>query len=151
MSKDLQRKREEFDAGKVWVVKIGSSLLTRNGRGLATDHISDWVEQIVQLRRAGKYIVLVSSGAVAEGMNRLGLTKRPGSIQLLQAAAAVGQMGLIQAYESHFQKYELHTAQVRLAKAPRAAWRWTHSLKSSRTSSRTPMLTKNQETAQMRE
>ncbi|HIG40377.1 MAG: glutamate 5-kinase [bacterium] len=114
MSKDLQRERDEFEAGEVWVVKIGSSLLTRNGQGLATDHISDWVAQIAELHKAGKQIVLVSSGAVAEGMTRLGLKKRPGSIQLLQAAAAVGQMGLIQAYESNFQKYGLHTAQVLL-------------------------------------
>ncbi len=114
MSKDLQRERDEFEAGEVWVVKIGSSLLTRNGQGLATDHISDWVAQIAELHKAGKQLVLVSSGAVAEGMTRLGLKKRPGSIQLLQAAAAVGQMGLIQAYESNFQKYGLHTAQVLL-------------------------------------
>ncbi len=114
MSKDLQRERDEFEAGEVWVIKIGSSLLTRNGQGLATDHISDWVAQIVELHKTGKQIVLVSSGAVAEGMSRLGLKKRPGSIQLLQAAAAVGQMGLIQAYESNFQKYGLHTAQVLL-------------------------------------
>ena len=114
MTKHLQSKRDEFEAGEVWVVKIGSSLLTRNGQGLATDHISDWVAQIVELHKEGKQIVLVSSGAVAEGMSRLGLKKRPGSIQLLQAAAAVGQMGLIQAYESNFQKYGLHTAQVLL-------------------------------------
>jgi glutamate 5-kinase len=114
MTKDLRSKRENFDAGRIWVVKIGSSLLTLNGRGLATEHIADWVGQIVQLRREGHHIVLVSSGAVAEGMSRLGMKKRPGSLQLLQAAAAVGQMGLIQAYESNFQKYDLHTAQVLL-------------------------------------
>jgi len=105
---------EAFDAGQVWVIKIGSSLLTRHGKGLALDLIADWAEQIVELRRSGIEVVLVSSGAVAEGMNRLGMSKRPQSLEKLQAAAAVGQMGLIQAYESRFQAYGLHTAQVLL-------------------------------------
>jgi glutamate 5-kinase len=105
---------EAFDAGQVWVIKIGSSLLTRNGKGLAMDLIADWVKQIVALHRAGIEVVLVSSGAVAEGMSRLGMTRRPRSLEKLQAAAAVGQMGLIQAYESQFKAYGLHTAQVLL-------------------------------------
>ena len=105
---------EAFDAGQVWVIKIGSSLLTRNGEGLAMDLIADWVKQIVALHRAGIEVVLVSSGAVAEGMSRLGMTRRPRSLEKLQAAAAVGQMGLIQAYESQFKSYGLHTAQVLL-------------------------------------
>jgi glutamate 5-kinase len=107
-------KPEAFDAGQVWVIKIGSSLLTRNGQGLAMDLIADWVKQIVELHRSGVEVVLVSSGAVAEGMSRLGMPRRPRSLEKLQAAAAVGQMGLVQAYESQFQSYGLHTAQVLL-------------------------------------
>jgi glutamate 5-kinase len=97
-----------------WVIKIGSALLTANGRGLAVDALDDWVEQIVALRKQGREILLVSSGAVAEGMTRLGWTRRPHALHELQAAAAIGQMGLIQAYESRFQRYGLHTAQVLL-------------------------------------
>ena len=97
-----------------WVVKIGSSLLTDDGQGLAVAAIDDWVEQMATLRQSGREILLVSSGAVAEGMTRLGWTQRPHSLHELQAAAAVGQMGLVQAYESRFQKYGLHTAQVLL-------------------------------------
>ncbi|MGB5541404.1 MAG: glutamate 5-kinase, partial [Gammaproteobacteria bacterium] len=97
-----------------WVVKIGSSLLTNDGQGLAVDAISGWVEQIAGLRQAGREVLLVSSGAVAEGMTRLGWKRRPHALHELQAAAAVGQMGLVQAYESRFQKFGLHTAQVLL-------------------------------------
>jgi glutamate 5-kinase len=97
-----------------WVVKIGSSLLTDDGQGLAVAAIDDWVEQMATLQQSGREILLVSSGAVAEGMTRLGWTQRPHSLHELQAAAAVGQMGLVQAYESRFQKYGLHTAQVLL-------------------------------------
>jgi len=97
-----------------WVIKIGSSLLTNDGRGLATDAIEGWVEQVVALKKTGREMLLVSSGAVAEGMTRLGWTRRPHALHELQAAAAVGQMGLIQAYESRFQRYGLHTAQVLL-------------------------------------
>ena len=97
-----------------WVVKIGSALLTNDGKGLALDAIDGWVEQIAALQQAGREILLVSSGAVAAGMTRLGWTQRPHSLHELQAAAAVGQMGLVQAYESRFQKYGLHTAQVLL-------------------------------------
>ena len=106
-----------FEPGKTWVIKIGSSLLTRNGAGLAIESMSLWVEQIVKLRQAGVQVVLVSSGAVAEGMSRLKMKKRPSSLPMLQAAAAVGQMGLVQAYESLFQQYGLHTAQILLTHA----------------------------------
>jgi glutamate 5-kinase len=99
---------------KRWVIKIGSALLTDNGRGLAVGAIDDWVGQIVALRKQGREILLVSSGAVAEGMTRLGWSRRPHALHELQAAAAIGQMGLIQAYESRFQRYGLHTAQVLL-------------------------------------
>ena len=97
-----------------WVVKIGSALLTNDGQGLALDAIDGWVEQMAALQQAGREILLVSSGAVAAGMMRLGWTQRPHSLHELQAAAAVGQMGLVQAYESRFQKFGLHTAQVLL-------------------------------------
>jgi glutamate 5-kinase len=97
-----------------WVVKIGSALLTDNGRGLAVTAIDSWVEQIAELRQQGREMLLVSSGAVAEGMTRLGWARRPHALYELQAAAAVGQMGLVQAYESRFQRFGLHTAQVLL-------------------------------------
>ncbi|HEY3698648.1 MAG TPA: glutamate 5-kinase [Spongiibacteraceae bacterium] len=97
-----------------WVIKIGSALLTNDGRGLYLAAIEQWVKQIVELRQRGIEIVLVSSGAVAEGMVRLGWKTRPHALHELQAAAAVGQMGLVQAYESQFQRYGLHTAQVLL-------------------------------------
>jgi glutamate 5-kinase len=97
-----------------WIVKIGSSLLTNDGQGLAAAAIDGWVEQMAGLQQQGHEILLVSSGAVAEGMTRLGWFRRPHAVHELQAAAAVGQMGLIQAYESRFQRYGLHTAQVLL-------------------------------------
>jgi len=106
--------RQEVVGARRWVVKIGSALLTDDGRGLNTAGIERWVGQLVELRRAGVELVLVSSGAVAEGMTRLGWKVRPTAIHELQAAAAVGQMGLVQAYESQFQRYGMHTAQVLL-------------------------------------
>lgn len=97
-----------------WVIKIGSSLITNNGLGLDQEAISAWVQQLVALQQQGIQVVLVSSGAVAEGVARLGLKKRPKEIHLQQAAAAVGQMGLIQTYESFFTRYGVHTAQILL-------------------------------------
>ena len=97
-----------------WVIKIGSALLTNNGAGLDRQAIDGWVEQIAQLLAQGNEVVLVSSGAIAEGMVRLGWATRPDSIHELQAAAAVGQMGLIQAYESSFIRFGHHTAQILL-------------------------------------
>ncbi|NNE37873.1 MAG: glutamate 5-kinase [Gammaproteobacteria bacterium] len=105
-------KRDELKKTNRWVVKLGSSLLTNKGLGLKTETLDNWVSQIMALRNDGKEVVLVSSGAVAEGINRLKLGKRPPSLHELQAVAAVGQMGLIQAYESCFQKYNAHTAQI---------------------------------------
>ena len=96
------------------VVKIGSALLTNNGAGLDRQAIDGWVEQIAQLLAEGKEIVLVSSGSIAEGIVRLGWKTRPESIHELQAAAAVGQMGLIQTYESSFQRFDRLTAQILL-------------------------------------
>ena len=106
--------RQQLRQSKRWVVKIGSALLTADGAGLDVAAIASWVSQMAQLRERGIELVLVSSGAVAEGMNRLGWSRRPHALHDLQAAAAVGQMGLVQAYESCFQQYGLHTAQVLL-------------------------------------
>lgn len=106
--------REKIKTTKRWVVKIGSALLTNDGTGLNHAGISSWVKQIVQLKKQDIDVVLVSSGAVAEGMSRIGLSKRPEELHELQAAAAIGQMGLIQSYESQFQQFDLHTAQVLL-------------------------------------
>lgn len=97
-----------------WVIKIGGALLTAGGAGLDMAAINAWVAQLVRLRAQGRQVVVVSSGAVAEGMRRLGWERRPEAIHELQAAAAVGQMGLVQAWESCFQTHGVHTAQVLL-------------------------------------
>ncbi|WP_020208340.1 glutamate 5-kinase [Gilvimarinus chinensis] len=107
-------RRQEITRARRWVVKIGSALLTNDGKGLDYAGISHWVEQMAQLRQRGIELVLVSSGAVAAGMTRLGWRERPTELHRLQAAAAVGQMGLIQNYEAEFARFELHTAQVLL-------------------------------------
>lgn len=108
--------RKHLSKTRRWVVKIGSALLTNEGSGLDYDAIALWVEQLAGLLKADESveIVLVSSGAVAEGMQRMGWNKRPDSVYKLQAAAAVGQMGLVHAYESQFQQHSLHTAQILL-------------------------------------
>ncbi|MCG7966527.1 MAG: glutamate 5-kinase [Candidatus Thiodiazotropha taylori] len=108
--------REKIASSKRWVIKIGSALLTADGRGLSTDLLTSWVEQIASLRHTGHQVVLVSSGAVAEGMSRMGWQTRPHNLNELQAAAAIGQMGLVQAWEAGFQKFDLHTAQVLLTR-----------------------------------
>ena len=96
------------------VIKVGSSLVTNQGQGLDHTTLTSLAEQIAKLKQAKKEVVLVSSGAIAEGMQRLSWKKRPHALYKLQAAAAVGQMGLIQAYESCFRDYELQTAQLLL-------------------------------------
>ncbi len=96
------------------VIKVGSSLVTAGGRGIDHAAVARWAEEIAALRRAGKEVVLVSSGAIAEGMKRLGWRERPAAMHELQAAAAVGQMGLVQAYEAAFSRFDLHTAQILL-------------------------------------
>jgi len=106
--------RDKVTNARRWVVKIGSALLTGDGRGLDKEAMAVWVEQLVELRKSGAELVLVSSGAVAAGMSRLGWTERPKTIHQMQAAAAIGQMGLVQAWESSFQAYGLSTAQVLL-------------------------------------
>ncbi len=99
------------------VVKVGSSLVTNDGRGLDLEAISRWAAQVARLRERGKQVLLVSSGAIAEGMQRLGWPQRPQQIHELQAAAAVGQMGLARAYETHFGRHGVQTAQVLLTHA----------------------------------
>lgn len=95
-----------------WVVKIGSSMLTANGRGLDHDAIARWSTQIAALRASGCEVVVVSSGAVAEGMARLALKSRPKAVHTLQAAAAVGQMGLVRAWETALGGHDITTAQI---------------------------------------
>jgi glutamate 5-kinase len=99
------------------IIKVGSSLVTNDGKGLDNAAIAKWASQIAELRRLGKQVVLVSSGAIAEGMQRLGFDKRPTGIHELQACAAVGQMGLAQIYETSFRAHNLRTAQVLLTHA----------------------------------
>ena len=109
----MQTRSEFSDACRI-VVKIGSALLTGGGRGLDTVRIADWVGQMAAVRRQNIEVVLVSSGSVAEGMSRLGWTDRPSALHELQAAASVGQMGLVRTYETLFMQHGLHTAQILL-------------------------------------
>ena len=106
--------RQTISNAKRLVIKLGSALLTNDGAGIDRQAIDAWVEQIAKLLSAGKEGVLVSSGAVAEGLVRLGIDTRPESIHMLQSAAAVGQMGLIQTYETSFRRFERQTAQILL-------------------------------------
>lgn len=99
------------------VVKVGSSLVTNEGRGLDEAAIEEWSRQISALVRDGREVIMVSSGAIAEGMKRLGWTSRPKEIHELQAAAAVGQMGLAQMYETRLKAHGLGSAQVLLTHA----------------------------------
>jgi glutamate 5-kinase len=104
------------DARRI-VVKVGSSLVTNEGRGLDATAIGDWCRQLAALAREGRELVMVSSGAIAEGMKRLGWAKRPHELPELQAAAAVGQMGLVQMYESQLSQHGITSAQVLLTHA----------------------------------
>ncbi|CAK7059291.1 glutamate 5-kinase [Saezia sanguinis] len=99
------------------VVKVGSSLVTNEGRGLDERAVGEWCRQLAALTKSGREVIMVSSGAVAEGMRRLGWPKRPKKIDELQAAAAVGQMGLAQMYETQLRKYGVQSAQVLLTHA----------------------------------
>ncbi|WP_428622148.1 glutamate 5-kinase [Sedimenticola sp.] len=110
----MNMSRTQFTSAHRWVVKIGSALLTADGKGLAREALAGWVEQMARWVLSGNQLILVSSGAVAEGMSRMGWTTRPTTLHELQAAAAIGQMGLVRAYETCFQKHGLHTAQVLL-------------------------------------
>lgn len=113
-TQEWQASRSKLAQKKRWVIKIGSALLTNDGRGLNLKGMTSWVKQIASLIAAGHEVVLVSSGAVAEGMVKLGWSKRPDSVHQLQAAAAIGQMGLIQTYETLFETHNIITAQVLL-------------------------------------
>ncbi len=104
-------------SAKTLVIKVGSSLVTNDGRGLDVASIARWATQIARLRQLGKRSVLVSSGAIAEGLQRLALPRRPHALHELQAAAAVGQMGLVQCYETCFREHGLATAQILLTHA----------------------------------
>ena len=106
--------RNDIPHTRRWVVKIGSALLTAAGQGLDRQALTGWVDQMADWADAGNELVLVSSGAVAEGMSRMRWQTRPKALHELQAAAAVGQMGLVQAWESCFQRRGRHTAQVLL-------------------------------------
>jgi glutamate 5-kinase len=104
------------DARRI-VVKVGSSLVTNEGRGLDEDAIGEWCRQMALLSAQGKEVVMVSSGAIAEGMKRLGWATRPSEVPALQAAAAVGQMGLAQVYETKLREHGMGSAQVLLTHA----------------------------------
>lgn len=104
------------DAHRI-VVKVGSSLVTNDGRGLDEVAIGEWCRQMAHLIRDGREVIMVSSGAIAEGMKRLGWATRPKAVQELQAAAAVGQMGLAQMYETKLRANGLGSAQVLLTHA----------------------------------
>ncbi len=106
--------RSDLKPARRLVVKIGSSLLTNHGAGLDRAAVEGWVAQLARLRAAGRDVVLVSSGAVACGMQRLGVKKRPRALHELQALAALGQMGLVEAYETAFSRHGQHAAQVLL-------------------------------------
>ncbi len=106
--------RKRIRNSKRWVVKVGSSLVTADGRGLDLNATRAWAEQIVKLKQNNCEVVLVSSGSISEGMSRLGWKERPSAVHQLQAAAAVGQMGLVQAYESNFKQHDEQTAQILL-------------------------------------
>jgi glutamate 5-kinase len=106
--------RAKFSGAKRIVIKIGSSLLTKGGKGLDKIAIADWVKQMAMLRKQGIDIILVSSGSVAEGVWRLNLKTRPTTLHELQAAAAVGQMGLVRVFDDTFQQHGLHASQILL-------------------------------------
>lgn len=112
----INESRVLADARRI-VVKVGSSLVTNEGRGLDEAAISEWCRQLAQLVRSGREVVMVSSGAIAEGMKRLGWAVRPKEVHELQAAAAVGQMGLAQMYETKLRENGLGSAQVLLTHA----------------------------------
>lgn len=106
--------RERMTSARRLVIKIGSALLTNDGRGLDESALGSWVDQLAALVQAGVEVVVVSSGSVAVGMSRLGWQIRPQQLHKLQAAAAVGQMGLVQAWQDQFKRHDLHSAQVLL-------------------------------------
>ncbi|WP_237068679.1 glutamate 5-kinase [Microbulbifer guangxiensis] len=111
---DFVAARQRLANTRRWVIKIGSALITDNGRGVNREAIFQWASQMAALRARGVEVLLVSSGAVAAGMDRLGWHRRPESIHQLQAAAAVGQSHLVQVYEQAFGQFDCRTAQILL-------------------------------------
>ena len=103
--------------GGRWVVKIGSALATSEGQGINTQAIDAWADQFVALQARGTAITIVASGAIAEGIARMGWNRRPHKLAELQAAAAVGQMGLVRAYDLAFRRHGKHAAQILLTHA----------------------------------
>ena len=114
MAEHAPPQRPAIANAKTWVIKVGSALLTAGGEGLDAGGLTDWSAQIAAAAATGRRLVLVSSGAVAEGCRRLGLGRRPTAIHQLQAAAAVGQSGLIEAYERAFAGHGRRVASVLL-------------------------------------
>lgn len=110
----VENPHQQLLSTKRWVIKIGSALLTKPGEGLDLDRVRWLSGEIAELRRQGKEIVLVTSGSVAAGMQRLGWRRRPHALHQLQAAASVGQMGLIHAYATACEQHGIHTAQILL-------------------------------------
>ncbi len=97
-----------------WIIKVGSALITDSNLGVNLEAIDSWAQQIAYLRQSGIEVLLVSSGAVAEGMTRIRMPERPTALNQLQALASIGQAGLVQTYEASFKQYGIRTAQVLL-------------------------------------
>ena len=110
----MQKAIENLSQARLMVVKVGSSLVTAEGRGIDQQALAQWAAQIAQLNKRGVQVIFVSSGAIAEGIKRLGWPRRPKALNELQAAAAVGQMGIAQAYENAFAPHGINTAQILL-------------------------------------
>jgi glutamate 5-kinase len=110
----MQKAIENLSQARLLVVKVGSSLVTAEGRGIDQQALAQWAAQIAQLNKRGVQVIFVSSGAIAEGIKRLGWPRRPKALNELQAAAAVGQMGIAQAYENAFAPHGINTAQILL-------------------------------------
>ncbi|KLT72853.1 gamma-glutamyl kinase [Neisseria arctica] len=110
----MQKSIKNLSQARLIVVKVGSSLVTAEGKGVDKQALSNWAVQIAGLKAQGIQVIFVSSGAIAEGIKRLGWDKRPKAVNELQAAAAVGQMGIAQAYEEAFAPHGIMTAQVLL-------------------------------------
>ena len=110
----MQKAIENLSQARLLVVKVGASLVTAEGRGIDQQALAQWAAQIAQLNKRGVQVIFVSSGAIAEGIKRLGWPRRPKALNELQAAAAVGQMGIAQAYENAFAPHGINTAQILL-------------------------------------
>ena len=117
MTEPLSATDDQLKTARRIVVKVGSSLVTNEGRGIDAEAVGNWCRQLAALAAQGRELVMVSSGAIAEGMKRLGWRTRPTELHELQAAAAVGQMGLAQMYESQLSRFGMGSAQVLLTHA----------------------------------